>query len=114
MLTVGGKVWLVLLSLALNGPVITGFLVVGQVYLNSRAHGDLKASAQSMMFAIQGTGLICGHLLFGALRSETPPGGLDGELPGVFAIGTALAGGLLTLLWAGFRPERDVEEDAEN
>ena len=113
MLTLGGKVWLVLLSLALNGPVITGFLVVGQVYLNSRAHGDLKASAQSMMFAIQGTGLICGHLLFGALRSETPPGGLDGELPGVFAIGTALAGGLLALLWAGFRPERDVEEDAE-
>jgi hypothetical protein len=107
----GGKVWLVLLSLGLNGPVITGFLVVGQVYLNSRAHGDLKASAQSLMFSIQGTGLVCGHLLFGALRAETPPGGLDGELPGVFAIGAGLAFALLAILWAGFRPDRDALED---
>jgi hypothetical protein len=111
MLSMGGKVWLVLLSLGLNGPVITGFLVVGQVYLNSRAHGDLKASAQSLMFSIQGTGLVCGHLLFGALRAETPPGGLDGELPGVFAIGAGLAFALLAILWAGFRPDRDALED---
>ncbi|MFM7541344.1 MAG: MFS transporter [Planctomycetota bacterium] len=111
MLSMGGKVWLVLLSLGLNGPVITGFLVVGQVYLNSRAHGDLKASAQSLMFSIQGTGLVCGHLLFGALRAETPPGGLDGELPGVFAIGAGLAFALLAILWAGFRPDLDALED---
>lgn len=111
MLSMGGKVWLLLLSLGLNGPVITGFLVVGQVYLNSRAHGDLKASAQSLMFSIQGTGLVCGHLLFGALRAETPPGGLDGELPGVFAIGAGLAFALLAILWAGFRPDLDALED---
>ncbi len=113
LLTIGGSTGLVTLALALNGPVITGFLVVGQVYLNSRAHGDLKASAQSLMFAVQGTGLITGHLLFGALRSETAAGGLAGELPGVFAIGTVMAIGLAVLLWVGFHPERDVVGDEE-
>lgn len=112
LLAFGHKPWIVLLSLALNGPVITGFLVVGQVYLNSRARGDLKASAQSLMASIQGAGLIAGHLLFGALRSESPPGGMVAELPAVFTLGAMAALGLTILLWAGFRPDRDALEDA--
>jgi hypothetical protein len=47
------------------------------------------------------------------LRSETAAGGLAGELPGVFAIGTVMAIGLAVLLWVGFHPERDVVGDEE-
>jgi nucleoside transporter len=49
---IGQPVWLVVASLALHGLGYTFFFVVGQVYVNSAAARDIRASAQSLLTLI--------------------------------------------------------------
>jgi MFS family permease len=97
-LSVGRPVGLVVASLGLNGLFVTGFLIVGQVYLNSVAEGDLRASVQGLFSFIAGLGQLLGNLLAGWLRRET-----GGELPPTFAVATLITGLMFVLFLAGFR-----------
>src|SRR5262249_6403348 len=64
-LTVGQPLGLVVGSLTLNGLFICCFLVAGQVFVNSRAPGDLRASAQALVSFSSGLGMLGGNLLAG-------------------------------------------------
>jgi len=46
---IGNPVWLVVASLAMHGLGYTFFFVVGQIYVNSVAASDIRASAQSLL-----------------------------------------------------------------
>jgi predicted MFS family arabinose efflux permease len=94
----GGPVGLVVASLGLNGVYVTGFLITGQVYANSLAGGDLRASVQGLFSFVNGLGLLAGNLLAGWLREFT-----RGDLPPTFAVGAAITLALLVLFVAGFR-----------
>jgi nucleoside transporter len=98
-------------SLLLNGVMVCGFLVAGQVFVNSRATGDIRASAQALITFINGLGMFLGNLLVGAVREWS-----DDSFAITFAVGAALAAALVVVFVFGFprrEPEpRAVPEDA--
>jgi nucleoside transporter len=97
-LAVGRPVELVVASLGLNGLYVTGFLIAGQVYVNSEAGVDLRASVQGLFNFVNGLGTLVGNLLAGWLRDAT-----RGELPFTFVVGAAITAALLVVFLAGFR-----------
>jgi hypothetical protein len=97
-LAVGRPVELVVASLGLNGLYVTGFLIAGQVYVNSQAAGGLRASVQGLLDFVNGLGMLAGNLLAGWLREWA-----RGELPLTFAVGAAITVALLALFLVGFR-----------
>lgn len=107
-LTVGQPTWLVIASLPLNGLCICGYFVAGQVFVNSKARGDIRASAQALLSFVGGLGLLVGNLLVGWVRE------LANE---AFAPTFAVAGGIAALLTVafviGFRDEEPVTSLAE-
>jgi predicted MFS family arabinose efflux permease len=105
-LAAGQPTWLVIASLGLNGVLVSGFLVGGQVYFNRQAAGDVRASAQALIYFVNGVGLLFGHLLVGWLRWSS-----NGELPQVFAVGAACTAVFTLVFWLGFR-ERPVLVEA--
>ena len=70
----------------------------GQVYVNSEAGVDLRASVQGLFNFVNGLGTLVGNLLAGWLRDAT-----RGELPFTFVVGAAITAALLVVFLAGFR-----------
>ncbi|MBI1915204.1 MAG: MFS transporter, partial [Planctomycetes bacterium] len=99
-LTVGQPLGLVVGSLSLNGLFICCFLVAGQVFVNSRAPGDLRASAQALLSFTSGLGMLGGNLLAGWVRQQ----GGEPFAP-TFALATGIALTALVVFSAGFRHE---------
>jgi predicted MFS family arabinose efflux permease len=97
-LSVGQPLGLVVASLGLNGLFVTGFLIAGQVYVNSLAQGDVRASVQGLFSFINGLGQLAGNLLAGWLRERT-----NGELPPTFAVALVITALMFVLFLAGFR-----------
>jgi hypothetical protein len=97
LLTVGWPVWLIVASLGLNGLCISFFLVAGQVFVNSQATPDIRASAQGLLTTLSGTGLLIGNLLVALVRQES-----HGEFLPVFAVGAAIATSLAVAFALGF------------
>ncbi len=97
-LAVGRPVELVVGSLVLNGLYVTGFLIAGQVYINTLADDDFRASVQGLFSCINGLAGLTGHLLAGWLRKWT-----GGEVPPTFTVAAILTACLLGLFLVGFR-----------
>jgi MFS family permease len=97
-LTLGEPLGLVIASMTLNGLCICCFIVAGQVFVNSRTRGDLRASAQALLTCMNGLGLLTGNLLAGWVRAEA-----EGGYAATFGVGAALALGLVAVLYLGFR-----------
>jgi MFS family permease len=94
----GEPVWLVVASLSLNGLCICCFIVAGQVFANSRARADVRASVQALLNVTSGLGLLVGNLLVGWVRQET-----EEQFTTTFRIGAAIAGTLVFVFCAGFK-----------
>lgn len=97
-LALGRPLGLVIASLSLNGVLVSAFLVSGQVFVNTQASGDLRASVQSLISFVNGFGQLLGHLLIGWLRWF-----YEDELPRAFSIAALITGCLLVLFLMGFR-----------
>ena len=97
-LTTGNPLWLVVGSLAFNGFCIGCFVVAGQVFVNRRATADTRASMQSLISCVSGTGLLSGSLLVGYLRHATAT---DFALS--FAVGLGLVVSCLVLFTLCFQ-----------
>jgi MFS family permease len=69
----GQPTWLVVAALACNGVCVACFMVAGQVFLNTRAGGTIRASTQSLLVFVNGIGLLLGNLLVGVVRQQTEP-----------------------------------------
>jgi MFS family permease len=100
--SLGLPVWLVVAALALNGVCVCCFMVVGQLFVNSRAQGDLRASAQGLLTWMTGAGMLTGNLLVGWVREQ-----VDQAFTPTFAIGAVMAAVLVLAFLVGF-----VEEEA--
>ncbi len=104
-LSIGEPLELVLGSMALNGLYVVGFLIAGQVYVNSLAEGDIRASVQGLLACIGGIGTLLGNVLVGWLRQFN-----HGALPPTFAVAAGITGGILLLFMLGFhQPRRPLE-----
>jgi MFS family permease len=97
-LTVGHPVWLVIGSLTLNGLCICCFIVAGQVFVNRKVSGDVRASAQALLTVFNSAGLVTGNLLVGWVRQL-----VDQDFPSTFTVSAAIALALLVLFGVGFR-----------
>jgi MFS family permease len=96
-LTMGRPVGLVIVSLALQGVCICCFVVAGQVFVNSRARGDIRASAQALLTFVNGLGLLIGNLLVGWVRDLA-----QGAFPITFAVGAVIVMFLALIFAVGF------------
>lgn len=106
-LTLGRPVWLVVSSLALNGLCVCCFLVAGQVFVNSRARGDIRASAQALLSVVNGLGMLVGNLFVAWVRWL-----VEGAFPPTFAVGTSIAAVLAVIFFVGFRPREGAMLDS--
>jgi predicted MFS family arabinose efflux permease len=97
-LTVGRPLELVLASMGLNGVYVTGFLIAGQVYVNSLADEDFRASVQGLISCFGAFGTLTGNLLAGWLREWT-----NGDLPPTFGIAAGITASMLLLFTTAFR-----------
>jgi MFS family permease len=98
-LMIGRPTWLVISSLSLNGLFICCFVVAGQVFVNSRAPADVRASAQALLTFVNGLGMLAGNLLVGWVRHA-----FAGEFQPTFAVGACIAACLTMVLLLAFRP----------
>jgi hypothetical protein len=89
---------LVVGSLGINGFLIAGFIVAGQVFVNRLVGDSLRASVQALLTFVNGAAMLIGNLLVGYLRHVN-----QGELPQAFTVGAAIVGGMFLLLLLGFR-----------
>lgn len=99
-LAVGQPLPLMAGALVLSGLCVCCFLVSGQVFVNRRARGDIRASAQALLSFINGLGMLAGNLLVGWVRRE-----VDGAFAPTYAVGAIL--GLLLVVVFGFGFEDD-------
>jgi MFS family permease len=102
-LTAGQPLWLVIASLTLNGLLVCGFLIAGQVFVNRLARGHVRASAQALLTLVNGLGQLGGNLLAGAVRHLA-----GGGFPPTFGVAAAIAGVLLGLFLAAFVADEEV------
>jgi MFS family permease len=99
-LTVGSPVGLVISSLTLNGLCICCFIVVAQVYVNRKARGDVRTSAQALLAVGNGAGMLAGNLFVGWIRQT-----VNLNFAHTFAAGAAIAWTLVALFFIGFWEE---------
>jgi hypothetical protein len=104
-LSIGRPVGLVVACQALNGLFIAGFLVAGQVFVNSRAQADLRASVQGLLSCVNGAGSLLGNLLASWLRWF-----FADNLPATFSVSAFLTALLLLLFLVGFPPITVADE----
>ena len=62
---VGRPVGVVVASLPCNGLIVSGFLVVGQMFADRQARPDLRSSMQALLAFVSGLAMLLGHLLLG-------------------------------------------------
>jgi MFS family permease len=99
-LTLGEPLWLVIVSLTLNGLCIAGFIVAGQIFVSGRAHEDVRASAQALLTWVYGLGMLTGHLLVGWVRQQAA-----GQFRATFSVSLAIGLILTVGFYVGFRPD---------
>jgi hypothetical protein len=99
-LAAGSPLWLAVATIPLQGVGIACFTVAGQVYTDSQAPVDLRASAQAIYtVATSGLGAFLGSLLAGAVVGRA---GGDGRL--AFLVPCMIDLTLIVYFCAGFRP----------
>jgi nucleoside transporter len=102
----GQPTWLVVAALACNGVCVVCYMVAGQVFLNSRAAGHIRASTQSLLVFVNGLGLLVGNLLVGEVRERTKP-----EFMPTYLTGASLALAVVVFFLVGFPRTGGVRQD---
>jgi len=100
-LMIGNPLWLVIASLSMNGLFICCFIVAGQVFVNSKARGDVRASAQALLAFINALGLLTGNLLAGWVHEF-----FEREFAPTFAVAAGLAAVMAAVFLIGFQEHR--------
>jgi predicted MFS family arabinose efflux permease len=106
-LSLGEPAGLVVAALGLNGVCVCCYLVAGQVFVNGKARGDVRASSQSLLTFVNGVGLLIGNLLGGWARDQA--GGAFGPTFAVAAAASAIA---LVFFLTGFTEREEFAPSA--
>ena len=96
--TVGRPLGLVVAMQGTWGLMVCGYLITGQVFANTRARGDIRASVQALLTFTAGLGMFLGNLLAGWVRDAA-----GGALAPTFAVAAAIAAGSVLVFALGFR-----------
>jgi MFS family permease len=107
-MALGKPVELVISSLTLNGLCICGFFVAGQVFVNSRAPADVRASAQALVTLMNGLGTLAGTFLVGWVRERAA----EAYQP-TFLVGAAIATTLVVIFLVGFPSDEASSQRSE-
>ena len=100
--------WVAIAGIPLHGVGIACFTVAGQVYMDSQADPDRRASAQALyMVVTSGMGSLLGSLLAGDLVAR-----YAGDYARVFLVPCVIDMALLVYFWKGFRASARVGERA--
>ena len=99
-MTIGSPLGLVISGLACNGLFISGFVVAGQVFVNSHAAPDIRASAQALISFTAGAGSLLGYGVSGAVAQLA-----SGAFRPTFAVAALLALSATFVLGVWFHPE---------
>jgi MFS family permease len=96
-LALGQPTGLVVTSLTMNGICVCCFLVAGQVFVNRRARGDIRTSAQALLTFTNSLGMLSGNLLVGWVRTQ-----VDEAFPPTFIVAAVISASLLVVFALGF------------
>jgi nucleoside transporter len=105
-------VWMFYLGILLHGVCYDFFFVTGQIYVDRKAPGDLRAAAQGFIaFVTLGAGMYIGALLSGRVVDmyTLPGGGHDWQR--IWLVPAAMAGAVLVLFALLFQ-YRESEQPA--
>ena len=103
----GSLVWMLYAGILLHGVCYDFFFVTGQIYVDQRAPGDLRAAAQGLIaFVTLGVGMFIGSLVSGRvvdafLLSAEPPSHAWDQ---IWVVPAAGAAGVLVLFALFFKP----------
>ena len=103
----GSLAWMLYAGILLHGVCYDFFFVTGQIYVDQRAPGDLRAAAQGLIaFVTLGVGMFIGSLVSGRvvdafLLSAEPPSHAWDQ---IWIVPAAGAAGVLVLFALFFRP----------
>lgn len=105
----GSLVWMLYAGILLHGVCYDFFFVTGQIYVDRRAHPEIRASAQGFLALVTlGLGLFIGALVSGSVVDMFTSTGADGvsvhEWRRIWLIPAAAAAAVLVLFAAAFRP----------
>jgi MFS family permease len=99
-LVLNPPLWVAVAGIALHGVGIACFAIAGQIFLDSEAPADRRASAQGLYVVVNtGIGSLLGNLLAGESASW-----LRADSAAVFLVPCLINLGLLVYLFQGFRP----------
>jgi MFS family permease len=101
----GSPIILPIIGLLGNGICICCFLVAGQVYINTRARGDIRVSAQSLLTCLTGIGMLLGNLLVGWVREA-----VGGAFSPTYAVAAGISVVLFAVFYVGFQGDEVLEE----
>jgi len=72
---IGEPTWLVVAALTFHGFGYAFFFVASQIYVNNVAHGDIRASAQSLLTLVTvGVGMWLGAMIYTFIKTEFTTG----------------------------------------
>jgi nucleoside transporter len=102
----GPPVWMLYLGIALHGICYDFFFVTGQIYMDQKAPGELRAAAQGFIaFVTLGVGMFIGSYVSGWVVEEYAyPVGHDWQ--SIWVIPAAASAGVMILFALLFKPDR--------
>jgi nucleoside transporter len=105
----GSLAWMLYLGILLHGICYDFFFVTGQIYVDKRAPGDLRAAAQGFIaFVTLGFGMFIGSLVFGpVLDMYRTDGPVPHDWSSIWLV-PAVAAGVVLLLFALFFQDREA------
>ena len=104
--SLGKPMWLVIAAQALHGICYAFFFVAGQVYTNSVATDDIRASAQSLItIATSGVGMLLGNIFAGWAMDFFRVGGQP-DFHKIYLIPVAITFACAVAFIIGFKEER--------
>jgi MFS family permease len=109
----GPLVWMVYLGIAVHGICYDFFFVTGQIYVDKKAPGHIRAAAQGFIFFVTyGVGMFFGSYLAGWIVDQytyARDGVTLHTWPPIWIVPAAFSAGVLLLFAAFFRYREDAQ-----
>jgi nucleoside transporter len=114
----GSGIWMLYVGLILHGICYDFFFVTGQIYVDNKAPGHVRAAAQGFIaFVTLGLGLFVGSIVSGRVVGHyaTPDGPIPHDWHSIWLVPAAMAGAVMVLFAILFhdsgdgRPQHEVD-----